>query len=56
MNDPDGDPTSRAEDAHPSCIPGSYRLADSKKDVVALSVALAGLVLLSVIVWYEANH
>ena len=44
MNDPDGDPTSQAEDARASGVPVPHRLADSKKEVIALSVALAGLV------------
>ena len=56
MDDRNEDQTSKAEEARPSGVPGPHGLGESKKEVIALSVALVGLVLLAVAFWYESSY
>lgn len=53
MTDESGE-ASNIEEPRPSGVPGPYGLGESKKQALALVVALGGLVLLAAAYWYEA--
>ena len=56
MKDSTGDEPNKADEVRPSGVPGPHGLGASKKEAVALALALAAILLVIVGFWYEAGR